>query len=277
MAITRTAIVDDDGTLTTGTIINNAWKSELYDQIDASTGSVVQTTTSTGTQNNFALTTGAGVLRCNNATLLTITGLSAGYDGQRLVILSVGAGQVDLSHQAAGSTATNRLINFATVGVTSLAAGVGTAILSYDTTTGRWRLVHHEQGAWIAFTPVLGGSGGTSGQTYTTQSGAYLLRGRTLAVSGYVLLSAKGTITTSVQIQGFPYAANATPSFNAATVGQMNTLATTWVSLNGYVTGGNSAMNIIGRTVASTTVAALTTTDISNTTDCMFAATYPVA
>lgn len=35
MEITRTAITDDDGSGTTGTVLNNAWKSELYDQIDA--------------------------------------------------------------------------------------------------------------------------------------------------------------------------------------------------------------------------------------------------
>ena len=35
MAITRTPMVDDDGTGTTGTVINNAWKTELYNQIDA--------------------------------------------------------------------------------------------------------------------------------------------------------------------------------------------------------------------------------------------------
>lgn len=38
MAITRTPIIDDDGTGTTGTIINNAWKTEFYNQIDAITG-----------------------------------------------------------------------------------------------------------------------------------------------------------------------------------------------------------------------------------------------
>jgi len=38
MAITRTAMVDDDGSGTTGTIINNAWKTELYNQIDALAG-----------------------------------------------------------------------------------------------------------------------------------------------------------------------------------------------------------------------------------------------
>lgn len=35
MAIPRTPIIDDDGTGSTGTILNNSWKQELYDQIDA--------------------------------------------------------------------------------------------------------------------------------------------------------------------------------------------------------------------------------------------------
>ena len=38
MTITRTAMVDDDGSGTTGTIINNAWKQEFYDQIDGALG-----------------------------------------------------------------------------------------------------------------------------------------------------------------------------------------------------------------------------------------------
>jgi hypothetical protein len=35
MPITRTIMIDDDGSGTTGTILNNAWKQELYNQIDA--------------------------------------------------------------------------------------------------------------------------------------------------------------------------------------------------------------------------------------------------
>ena len=35
MAITRTPMIDDDGSGTTGTVINAAWKTELYNQIDA--------------------------------------------------------------------------------------------------------------------------------------------------------------------------------------------------------------------------------------------------
>src|SRR6186997_929098 len=34
MPITRTPQIDDDGTGTTGTVWNNAWKQELYQQID---------------------------------------------------------------------------------------------------------------------------------------------------------------------------------------------------------------------------------------------------
>jgi hypothetical protein len=41
MAITRTPIVDDDGSGTTGTVIDNAWKQELYNQIDAATAAAV--------------------------------------------------------------------------------------------------------------------------------------------------------------------------------------------------------------------------------------------
>jgi hypothetical protein len=35
MPITRTAIIDDDGSGTSGTVIDNAWKQEFYNQIDA--------------------------------------------------------------------------------------------------------------------------------------------------------------------------------------------------------------------------------------------------
>jgi hypothetical protein len=35
MPITRTPIIDDDGSGQTGTVIDNAWKQQFYDQIDA--------------------------------------------------------------------------------------------------------------------------------------------------------------------------------------------------------------------------------------------------
>lgn len=147
------------------------------------------TVTTTGTITVQALPTGVGdlLIYMNNATLATIQGIAAGLSGQKLTIISIGAGQVDLAHQNAGATAANRLINVATSGNTSLAAGSGSATYQYDATTARWRLVQHEQGAWI--TPTYAGASYTaSSGTWTVDSGdvstqAYYLRGRSLTVA----------------------------------------------------------------------------------------------
>lgn len=196
MAIDRTnfnAIVDSNGTPGHGSVWDKAAiAAVLLDPIDAAIvagagGATVQTTTSTGTVNNFAATAARHLmLRCNNASLLTLTGLSAGSDGDVIDVISVGAGQVDLSPQAGGSTAANRLINFAPTGSTSLAAGSGAASYIYDGTTARWRLTDHTQGAWIAVPFVAGNFTAGSG-SWTLASGdqivfKYVLHGRTLTV-----------------------------------------------------------------------------------------------
>jgi len=43
MPITRTPIIDDDGSGQTGTVLDNAWKQELYGQIDALGGQAIST------------------------------------------------------------------------------------------------------------------------------------------------------------------------------------------------------------------------------------------
>jgi len=48
MPITRTPIIDDDGTGTTGTVIDNAWKTEFYNQIDGVAGALVKIGSATG-------------------------------------------------------------------------------------------------------------------------------------------------------------------------------------------------------------------------------------
>jgi hypothetical protein len=131
------------------------------------------------------------LIRMTNASLATIRGLKAGYPGQIVVIASVGAGQVNLSHQNTGDgTAANRLINFVTSGVTPLAAGVGTATLEYDGTTARWRLVSHCQGAAIAPTYAAGDFTANGGMAWGVDAGdlagyEYYLEGRSLRLSWY--------------------------------------------------------------------------------------------
>jgi hypothetical protein len=110
----------------------------------------------------------ASIIRMNNATISTIRGLKAGAAGQRITIVSIGAGDVHFSNENAGSTASYRLINFVTSCTTPLAAGKGAATYQYDVTTNRWRLVSHNQGATITvafdaanFTSTGGGTAWT--------------------------------------------------------------------------------------------------------------------
>ncbi len=162
-----------------------------------SAGAVVQTSTSTGTQNDFAVTDARHlILRLNNASLLTITGFTAGANGDIIDVVSVGAGNVEFSPQT-GSTAANQLINFATVGNTPLKAGFGTARYIYDGTTARWRLVKHEQGGWITPTFSAGDYTGTDGGSWTVDAGdvqecKYWLQGRILTVSLRVVTTSVG-------------------------------------------------------------------------------------
>ena len=128
-------------------------------------------TTKTTTGNIDDLDFGnATILRMNNATDATIRGLVAGVDGQRVTIVSIGAGHVFLAHQNTNSTAVNRLINSLTAINTPLAAGVGYATLQYDATTTRWRLVDHNQGKPITVAYASGNFTSPTG-TWVVDSG----------------------------------------------------------------------------------------------------------
>ena len=145
------------------------------------------TITLTGNQTGISAAS-APVLRCENSSLLTIHGLGAGYSGQRLIVVSVGSGQVDIANESSTEAIqANRILNGVT-GTISLSAGVGRMLLEYDATTARWRVIDHEQGAWI--TPAFSGGDyfGDGAMTWTVDSVdvvtmAYLLRGRTITVN----------------------------------------------------------------------------------------------
>src|ERR1035437_7263050 len=153
----------------------------------APNSSIVSTT---GNITALALPTGTGALTIylTNASLATIQGIGAGISGQRLTLISQGAGQLDLANNNASGTTLGKLHNIATSGNTPLAAGVGIATFIYDVTNTRWNLVEHEQGAWITPTYAAGNYAGGSPQTWTVDAGdvalqKYWLRGRTLSVA----------------------------------------------------------------------------------------------
>ena len=183
------------------------------------------TTTSTGNIDNLDFSN-ADVIRMNNASSATIRGLKAGSAGQLVAIVSVGAGQVNLAHQNTNSTAANRLINFVTSGDTPLAAGVGVAILQYDATTARWRLLAHESG-WIAIAYAAGNYTADTG-TWTVDSGDQI--GLRYRVSGSTILYQFNIQTTSTSSAG-AFLRLALP--------------------NGYTVGGSGTVTGITRTNAA--------------------------
>ncbi len=184
------ALIDDDGSNTVGTIWNKAQiQGTILDPVEAALRWTEVTTTAVGTQHNFNPgLNGDTVIRCNNASLLTISGFPAGYGGQRLRLFTIGAGQVDLLHYNAGSLTANRLVNWAASAPTSLAPSTvptrAFAEFQYSAPDGQWVLRAHEQGACI--TPAYAASDYTAtAGTWTVQAGdvsinAYLLRGRVL-------------------------------------------------------------------------------------------------
>lgn len=126
----------------------------------------------------------------------------------------------------------------------------------------------YEEGSW---TPVIGGSGGTSGQAYTTQVGRYIKIGKLVFATFTVLLSTEGTITGSAEIQGLPFLSQNTASvFGLAGSLQFASLATSWAYVNAVVLNNSQVARLRGLGAATTTGTAnttdLTAADINNTT-----------
>ncbi len=178
--------------------------------------------TTTGTETALAIPTGTGnlVLYLNNATLLTVQGIAAGIADQLLFVYSKGAGQVDFAHLHASGTALGKLKLFATVGLTSLAAGSGVAVFQYDAVVTQWRLVAHEQGAWITGAFSAGDFTGSGAMTWTVDAGdvltfKYRLLGRTLTMMFNINTSTVGGTAGAILYMKIPAGFACALSFDA--------------------------------------------------------------
>lgn len=93
----------------------------------------------TANQNDYE-SAGADVLRLSSDAARNVTGLAGGYDGRRLLVLNVGAFNLVLQNQNVGSSALNRILTGTGADVTLGADD--TAMLFYDGTTQRWRIIN---------------------------------------------------------------------------------------------------------------------------------------
>jgi len=192
--------------------------------------------TTTGTQTALSIPTGRGVLeiRANNASLLTLQGITApSFDGQILIIQSVGAGQVDIANQNGSASAANRIACGVT-GTISLAAGSGRCMLAYDSTNSYWRVVHHEQGAWITPTFAAGDYTAETGN-WTVDAGdvvafRYQLSGRMLSVI-FNIVGTDVSATPAYLIRAVPGGFTNTTAFSTPSVVVSNAGGATAVGL----------------------------------------------
>lgn len=125
----------------------------------------------------------------------------------------------------------------------------------------------YEEGTW---TPVIGGSGGTSGQTYSARSAYYVKVGRLVLVSFRAILSNKGTITTNVQIQGLPFTATNSSGgvgVGGLTIQYFNGMNTNWIALSADIGDNTTVATVYGTSAAAASVSTLAAANISNTTD----------
>jgi hypothetical protein len=216
---------------------------------------VTSVITTTGTQTALAIPDGRGDLTifANNASLLTLQGITAAQNGQTLNIISIGAGNVDIVNQSGSASAANRVVNQVT-GTITLVAGVGRVVLVYDSTNSRWRVMQHEQGAWISPNFSASDFTGNGSMSWTLVSGdvtnySYVLSGRVMTVSWYlVTTTVGGTPNSELQIQipgGFSASNTALSIMNYNDNGGGNTVGNASVTAAGTVirlaklTGGN--------------------------------------
>jgi hypothetical protein len=141
-----------------------------------------------------------------------------------------------------------------------------------------WNVEHTAEGTHafpeVTWTPVLGGSTATSGQTYNAQLGRAIRTGSLVTAFFDLSLIAKGTIVGALHISGLPWAIRS----HQPGIGVLpfwSGMNTAYVLLSGYGDAGKTSMTLIGQTAAATGLnTILSTADITNTTNLVGSITY---
>lgn len=196
----------------------------------------------------------------------------AGSDGQvlRRSGTALAFGALSLATAAAITGVLPTANGGTSVDIASAALPLGSGQITFPSSqnpsAGANTLDDYREGTW---TPVIGGSGGTSGQTYSNQTGFYVKAGQMVIAAFDVTLTAKGTITTSVQIQGLPFttaAAAVGDGIGGGNIQFWSNLAVAWITLNLVPVASSTAASLFGLTAAAVTTVAPTTADIANNT-----------
>jgi hypothetical protein len=204
----------------------------------------------------------------NNFSVTTVTTTGAVSVGGTLGV--TGASTV-AALTASGTVTAQGLID---------ASGAGAGQLKFpavqNASTNANTLDDYEEGlssnSWV---PVIGGSGGTSGQAYAAQIGTYIKVGRLVIAWFDVTLSTLGTVTTVAQIQGLPFTAANVGAVIGSTISFWAGTSSNFVQLSPLVIPNTTTANLFGATAAGATLANVVQADLSNTTRLVGVLVYP--
>lgn len=122
----------------------------------------------------------------------------------------------------------------------------------------------YAEGTW---TPSLGGSGGQSGQTYSTQVGYYIKIGKMVTAWFNIALTAVGTITTNAQVQGLPFTVENVASFVPVSNVYWGAMTATFVSMATLASANTTVATLYGVKVAAVGMTALVQADFAATSN----------
>jgi hypothetical protein len=124
------------------------------------------------------------------------------------------------------------------------------------------------------FTPVLSFGGGTTGITYSTQSGRYLRFGRECHILLSIVLSSKGSSTGTANIGGLPFTSSSTQIFMPGHYYNMTGLAAPMIT---FTNPSSTVLLPYTTALATGTPSSATDASFTNTTDVFINAWYEVA
>lgn len=158
------------------------------------------------------------------------------------------------------------------VDVSGAAAGQVKFPATQNPSTNANTLDDYEEGSW---TPSIGGSGGQSGQAYTTQVGTYTKIGKQVTASFNIVLSTLGVVTTDLQVQGLPFTSqNTSNAIWSLVIGKWANTTTAIIWMGG-VLAANATVITIHRSTAATTGPGVTAqADFANNTQLVGSITY---
>ena len=151
-------------------------------------------------------------------------------------------------------------------GRVSTAANINAAGISFD--SGTTTLANYA--TTTSFTPSIDFGGGTTGITYTTQTGYYSRIGNIIFFQGYILLSSKGSSTGYIHVNGLPTNA----SHDSYGVCQLANATYTGDSVIWKIAASSSYLALLIGSQASAATVVVSDTQIENDTKIIVSGFY---